>query len=368
MMVILPSSLTPVGATDQHVIDSVGKCAREDGGGSGAPALTIIVPVHNTAKYLARCVESILDQKFKDFELLLVDDGSQDDSGAMCDGYAEADARVKVIHQENGGAAAARNAGLDVAAGAYVGFIDSDDFIDDDMYEVLIRNADASGADIVVCGRYVLTGETATPLFTMPRVEAWTAEKALGNLLTWSNIDSAPCDKVFRAHLFKELRFPVGRHVEDIFVVPLALARANTVIHVGEAKYFYRQLQTSVSHQAFSLRKMDLLEAADGLRDFVGATFPELMPQAESFRFKAVLHLMSMLYADNSRAAYREAHSRLAWTLRKELWLVMRSRFLRGTEKGAAVLLAFGLYGPAKVGWRILKPVAHSVWRKGSPS
>lgn len=118
------------------------------------PKISIIVPVYNVEKYLEKCVRSILAQTFTDFELILVDDGSPDSSGAMCDQFAEQDQRVKVIHKENGGLSDARNAGIEIATGEYLGFVDSDDYIADDMYELLYTNIVKEDADLSICGIY----------------------------------------------------------------------------------------------------------------------------------------------------------------------------------------------------------------------
>ena len=118
------------------------------------PTISIIVPVYNVEEYIHKCINSILAQTYKDFELILINDGSPDNSGIICDEYARADSRIKVIHQQNSGLSAARNAGLAVAKGDYIGFVDSDDWIDKSMYESMITEAQTLEADIVICDYY----------------------------------------------------------------------------------------------------------------------------------------------------------------------------------------------------------------------
>jgi glycosyltransferase involved in cell wall biosynthesis len=125
--------------------------------------ISIIVPVYDVEKYLKKCVDSILNQTFKDFELILVDDGSPDNSGAICDQYAEKDSRVRVIHKENGGLSDARNAGIEVARGKYLGFVDSDDFVNEDMYKQLYTSIIENNADLSICGIFDLY-EGKTPI------------------------------------------------------------------------------------------------------------------------------------------------------------------------------------------------------------
>ena len=116
------------------------------------PKVSIIVPVYKVGPYLAKCIDSILSQTLTDFELILVDDGSPDSCGEICDGYAKKDERIKVIHKQNGGLSSARNAGLDIAKGEYIGFVDSDDYIEHDMYEFLYKNSVQYDTDIACCG------------------------------------------------------------------------------------------------------------------------------------------------------------------------------------------------------------------------
>ena len=127
-----------------------------------APLLSIIVPVYKVENYLPKCIDSILAQTFTDFELILVDDGSPDNCPALCDAAAEKDARVRVIHQKNGGLSAARNAGLDAARGAWIGFVDSDDYIAPEMYEVLYQAVQSTGADLALCD-YAEVDEAGKP-------------------------------------------------------------------------------------------------------------------------------------------------------------------------------------------------------------
>ncbi|MEG0087047.1 MAG: glycosyltransferase, partial [Niameybacter sp.] len=115
------------------------------------PTLSIIVPVYNVEKYLPKCIESILAQSFTDFEVILIDDGATDKSGEICEEYANKDTRIKIIHKENGGLSSARNAGIELSNGNYIGFVDSDDFIHPQMYEILLREARSSNSDVVIC-------------------------------------------------------------------------------------------------------------------------------------------------------------------------------------------------------------------------
>ena len=124
------------------------------------PLISVIVPVYNVAEYLSRCVDSILAQSYGNLQIILVNDGSSDDSGRICEEYAKKDTRIQVIHQKNGGLSSARNAGLDVSSGQYVGFVDSDDWIEPEMYEEMLALMERNAAQLVCAGRYDVDGDT----------------------------------------------------------------------------------------------------------------------------------------------------------------------------------------------------------------
>ena len=165
------------------------------------PKISVIVPVYKVEKYLDRCVESIVNQTYKNLEIILVDDGSPDDCPAICDAWANKDERIKVMHKENGGASSARNAGLDASSGDYVGFIDGDDIIDNDMYEMLLNNLVFTGADISRCGMVreddggykEIWGDENSEVFTMNQIQGIQSVGAAEGILPVS-----PCNKLVK--------------------------------------------------------------------------------------------------------------------------------------------------------------------------
>lgn len=172
------------------------------------PKLSIIVPVYKVEKYLAKCIESILSQTFKDFELILVDDGSPDHCGFICDEYAKKDPRIKVLHQKNKGVSAARNAALNIAKGTYLGFVDADDWIDQDMFQVMLHTALTKEADVVICG--INYRSDAGELIRSDLLEKATfnQKQLLINLYGMPNPIGGGCvNKIFRRSKVKNIRF-----------------------------------------------------------------------------------------------------------------------------------------------------------------
>lgn len=237
--------------------------------------LSIIVPVYNTSKYLRRCIESILEQSYKNFELILVDDGSMDDSGDICDKYAMHDSRIQVIHKNNGGLATARIAGIHACSGKYIGFVDSDDWIESDMYEKIIQPIlEDTKIDISIGGHVVdeLDGQLRYPLKKSPKTNysGWKAleEMFLGETFIWSL-----CDKVYRKDLLNDeqllSQWPHS-YGEDTFVNSQIFPNARWVTFSPVYAYHYCMHNDSMMHQSFSKKQLVYLDIWRAILDKQG--------------------------------------------------------------------------------------------------
>ena len=253
------------------------------------PLLSIIVPVYKVENYLQKCIDSILAQTFTDFELILVEDGSPDGCPALCDAAAAKDARVRVIHQKNGGLSAARNAGLDAARGAWIGFVDSDDYIAPEMYETLYKAVQSTGADLALCD-YAEVNEAGTPCpkmhgslsgMELTGRELLQKASALMVQLAWN--------KLYRRAIFAQLRYPVGKLNEDIFMSPDICRQARKAVVVPEALYYYVQRSSSIMGKNKTLRHYDAAEAAQRYWNcLVENRVYETLPAAAEYTFGAV--------------------------------------------------------------------------------
>lgn len=222
--------------------------------------ISIIVPVYNVEKYLEKCVDSILNQTFKDFEVILVDDGSPDNSGTICDQYAEADSRVRVIHKENGGLSSARNAGIDVARGKYLGFIDSDDYIAEDMYELLYNNIVREKADLSICGIYDVYDDKK--IIEKERIQQTVSSlEAMKIIFEGNNISVHAVNKLYKRGLFSGVRYPVGKYHEDSFIIVDLLDRCNNVVIDSQQKYYYLHRSESINTEKFTPKQFDFIDA-----------------------------------------------------------------------------------------------------------
>ena len=227
------------------------------------PTISIIVPVYRVEDYLPACIDSILAQTFRDFELILVDDGSPDNCPALCDAAAEKDERIRVIHQKNAGLSAARNAGLDIAQGEWIGFVDSDDTIAPEMYEKMLHRVLKDGAQLAVCS-YRFVREDGTFL---PDHSSITQDDVIGRVEALEHINKGyftiAVNRLYHRTLFETVRFPVGRLHEDEYVAHQVYWQCEKISVLAEPFYFYLQRGGGISKQKPTMRRC--LDKAEGV-------------------------------------------------------------------------------------------------------
>lgn len=236
-----------------------------------SPTISVIVPVYNVEQYLKECVDSILNQTFRDFELILVDDGSTDKSGMICDAYANEDPRIIVFHQQNAGAAAARNRGLDVARGEYIAFVDSDDIVLSQYLEILYYHVAANKADISLC-LYECFDKTYDTLINGKESECRTFSGKEISLYRYQHPDQipvAPYSKLILRSVIAGRRFPENMLCEDQGFIPYVLYNANVVAFVGSYLYMYRQRAGSLEHSQFTVKRFDDIQHMNAFIEFL---------------------------------------------------------------------------------------------------
>lgn len=228
------------------------------------PKISLIIPVYNAEEYLPRCIDSILNQSYKNLEIILVDDGSKDGSGKMCDDFALKDPRIVVVHQLNGGASSARNHGLDIASGELIAFVDSDDFIHPDMYRVLHQALVQDNADIAQCSfinvedSEMILPETIQQSEIIDKLEAArriSYEYPLFYIVVWN--------KIYRRSIFRDIRFPLSKMYEDEFLSLKLFFETNRISVVNTPLYYYYQSPVSVMRGSFSKQKLQYIEAIE---------------------------------------------------------------------------------------------------------
>lgn len=239
--------------------------------------ISIIVPIYNVEKYLDKCIKSIVNQSFKNLEIILVDDGSPDNCPAICDEWTKKDYRIKVIHKENGGLSDARNAGLSVASGDYIAFVDSDDYIEPDMYAKLLNVALDNNCDIVSCNLRMVYENDINSIANNDTGEViyYSTEDTMSSLID-DKIRQVVWNKLYKADVIKGILFDVGKYHEDEFWSYKAIGNAKKIATIDYTGYNYLQRSGSIMGNSYSLKRLDAVEAKCLRQEFLNENFPEL--------------------------------------------------------------------------------------------
>lgn len=301
--------------------------------------ISIIVPVYNVEKYLRECVDSICGQKGINAEIILVDDGSKDASGAICDEYAGAYENIKVIHKENGGLASARNAGLDKIAGKYVGFVDSDDYVEEDMYAALLEALVRTQSKVACCGWHRVTDDGGSSSIQedsggCQEEKVYTSEEAIRSLLLNEGMTYSACDKLFAAELFQGCRFPASNlPSEDIPCIYQILKEAGRVVHTGRKKYYYRVVTTSISRKQFAPENMSTVVYMREIYEDIRQNTAVLKEEALFALAQSAGSVYARLIKDKKQKLCRKEKKQIEALLKKHRQAIRRNAFLSRNAK-----------------------------------
>ena len=253
------------------------------------PLISVIVPVYNVEDYLDQCMESIVD-------------GSTDNSGALCDQWAERDKRIRVIHQENGGLSAARNTALDAMSGELVIMVDSDDVLHPDAVSILLQAIQAHHADVAIGSFVVFDGKDANwPTITSENtVRHYDSQAALKAIYYQDKLTNSSCWRLFKASLFDDVRYPVGKYYEDLAIVYPLYKKCSLVVGIDDAVYGYRQRNDSILGR-FSLKRADVLDICEQLERQVQTEDVELLHAVRSRLLSAYFNILLLSYQDKEQ-------------------------------------------------------------------
>jgi len=267
--------------------------------------ISIVVPVYNVQNYLDCCVKSLISQSYSNIEIILVDDGSTDNCANICDEWKKKDPRIRVIHKQNGGLSDARNAGMAVATGAYIGFVDSDDYIHKDMYRLLYENLLENNSDISACGIELFwDNDSKTKTLTNGFNGTLTAEEAMLAIINEDKLKQPVWNKLYKTRLVRKISFPIGKQHEDVFWSYQALGVVKKISVFDTPLYFYRQRQNSIMGSGFSLKSLDSLEAKQQRCKYIDMHFPSVSQAARINLWFSCIYAMQMSLTHLSKNDY----------------------------------------------------------------
>ena len=265
--------------------------------------VSVVVPIYNCREYLEKCVKTLIEQSLYEIEIILVDDGSTDGSGELCDKFAKEDNRIIVIHQINSGVCAARNAGIMASSGEYIGFSDGDDFSHVDKFAILYENAKKYDCEISSAGFYIYYDElNSQPVYGTKKLYLWNEHdvEPINYGLESSVVTMAPYSMIIKSHLCRENLFEIGRKInEDRYFGFTVFAKAKRICHIDECLYYYVQRSGSVAHSKFNKNFFDCIYFADKIEGYVDEYIPELTASARLNTCRTYLNVLKYILKDN---------------------------------------------------------------------
>lgn len=302
--------------------------------------ISVIIPVYNVEKYLIDCLESVVSQTYKNLEIIIVNDGSTDCSGDISDEYEKKDERIRVVHQKNMGLSGARNTGIDMATGEYITFLDSDDYLEIDILEKLVKILEKNKSDIAVAG-INFCDEQGKTLYEQKSkgIKKYVGKNQLYNLLTSNEINTMAWGKLYRISLFKDLRYPLHKYHEDVFLTYKLLDQSKSTIVIPDIGVHYRQVKTSIVHSTFCLKHLDSIQAMQERSKFIEKKYPEY----RKYSYSTVVYACCKVFEKMVQSSYRneKIETNIQKDVRKYLFYFLFYSKSRITTKLFCILLSF---------------------------
>ena len=288
-------------------VDGIKGRVQDDlGDGIVSELVTIVIPVYKVEQYLDKCISSVRNQTYSHLEIILVDDGSPDNCGQMCDMYAASDDRIVVIHKENGGLSDARNAAINIAKGEYITFVDSDDFIHEDYIEYLYSLIKKYDADMSICEFDYITEEGQRLNHPLADKREWQLgqEESLRYLLRQRPYSNSVSGKLFRTADFSDIRFPYHQLYEDTATVYKLFLKSEKVVFGARPLYFYVARNGSISNSGFSVRQMDALYNAEKMVKDIVLRYPQLQAAGDCRLIDSCVSLLRSIQREDYPQEY----------------------------------------------------------------
>ena len=298
--------------------------------------ISIVVPVYNVEKYLEKCINSIINQTYKNIEIILVDDGSTDDSGKLCDELKKKDNRIKVFHKKNGGLSDARNFGIEKASGKYIGFIDSDDFIKEDMYEILYNAIITTKADLSMCEVIDCYGEIVNVENTHFDTFDLAPEEAIKKVMEAERVSVHAVSKLYKKSLFdNDLKFEVGKTAEDAIIMVELFSNCKKIAYVTAKEYYYIHRENSITTKKFNPNNgYDVIYAYNKNYDIIKNKYPMLLDVAKTRLCWAHFFVLDSMVKSNYKIDMK-----IVKYLRNNFLFIMKNKYFTKSRKISMLFL-----------------------------
>ena len=320
------------------------------------PKISVIVPIYNVEKYLRDCIDSILKQTYTNLEIILVDDGSSDKCPKICDEYARVDSRIIVVHKKNGGLSDARNVGLNICTGDYISFIDSDDWVNNNMLETLMDSITNNSSDFSFCGisRMNEDDNSCIELIKYGIERKETKYAFFKDILVRNHENVSVCNKLYLASIFQDIRFPVGQLYEDAAIICKVMNKIKTVSYTGSVNYYYRCRNGSIMNSGnVKLHQKAIMHNIYNIKRYIFNNIPAYYKYYKCFVINEIAYIVELynrakLFNDSDYKKYKK------WLI-KNMYIYLVNPNGRMKNKIWLVLTAFSVFEPIQSCWRNLK-------------
>ena len=305
--------------------------------------ISIIVPVYNVEKYIEKCLDSIINQTYKNIEIIVIDDGSTDNSANICDKYTKKSNKLRVIHKENGGISEARNLGISEAKGKYIIFIDSDDYIETEMIEKLYNACIENNAQIGCCGKIL---ESSDKIKNINNKNEFCIENkdAIKKLLLLDDIDASCSDKLIDITLFQDIKYPVNRRYEDMATMYKLLYKANKIVHINYLGYHYVTRKDSFINVNFDKQHFDMIFYSKEIQDFVYTKYPDFKEMADSYYYLQLFTILRKIKSSTNKEEYKNEYKELKKEYNSKIFKILFNKYIPIHKKIMAICIYFNFY------------------------
>lgn len=304
--------------------------------------VSIIIPMYNAEDYIDFCIKSLLEQTYKDLEIIMVDDGSIDRTYEICNEYKEKNRNIKIIKKENGGAADARNIGIANATGDYYTFVDSDDFIDKNYIERIVKIIEKEKCDIVITNLQKVQRRNIKKIYNKKiKKYIFSSEQAIEAVMYQKKFDSAVIGKFFNKRCFEEIKFPKGNIYEDIAIICNLFDMANKIVFTNVNGYYYFIREESITHSKFVSQKMQLIGVCEANQKFIAEKYPRLEKAAIARKTNSALHLYLQI-SNDEKYKYNKEENKIWNIIKENRKNVLVNRKVRLKTKLALIFSIFG--------------------------
>ena len=308
----------------------------------GNELISIIVPVYNVEQYLEKCVNSIVNQTYKNLEIILVDDGATDSSGKLCDELAKIDNRIKVYHKENGGLSDARNYGVERATGDYMGFVDSDDYIDAEMYEKLYEAIKKENVDVAECNLKIIYPEREELFTEQNYYNVCTKQEYLEEYLKIEKIFGSACVRLIKSNIAKKLKFPVGKLYEDTYYAYDLIDMVDKYVIMDTSYYNYLMRENSITNTKFNPRILDLIEIVEEFHKMTYKSYPSLKEAADCRRMYAYFSVLnSILLEDEFKN--NSYYPKIINYFKENYRTILKNKYINRNRKLSVILIKLNI-------------------------